>query len=116
VLYTGKHEQLVAMSIPPGGDIGNEVHPQTDQFIRVEGGKADFVFNDAPGLRKPVDYKWKFEAKDGGAVVVPAGTWHNVVNTSKRPLKVYTVYAPPHHPKGTVDVTKAAAVGREEYE
>lgn len=107
VLYTGKHEQLVAMSIPPGGDIGNEVHPHTDQFIRVEGGKAKFVFSNG---------KQVFSAGDGGAVVVPAGTWHNVINVSENPLKVYTVYAPPHHPKGTVDKTKAAAVGREEYE
>lgn len=104
VLYTGKHEQLVAMSIPPGGDIGNEVHPHTDQFIRIEGGKARFVFENG---------KQTFIAGDGGAVVVPAGTWHNVVNVSGRPLKVYTVYAPPHHPKGTVDRTKVAAAVRE---
>jgi len=106
VLYTGKHEQLVEMSIPPGGDIGNEVHHHTDQFIRVEGGKAEFIFENG---------KKKYETGDGGSVIVPAGTWHNVVNKSKVPLKVYTVYAPPHHPVGMVDKTKQAAILREQH-
>jgi mannose-6-phosphate isomerase-like protein (cupin superfamily) len=104
VVFTGKKEQLVVMSIPPGGDIGNEVHHKVDQFIRVEGGKAKFIFNNG---------KKVFYAGDGGAVVVPAGTWHNVINTGSRALKLYTVYAPPNHPAGTIDKTKKDAIIRE---
>jgi mannose-6-phosphate isomerase-like protein (cupin superfamily) len=104
VIFTGKKEQLVVMSIPPGRDIGNEVHYKVDQFIRVEGGKAKFIFNNGKKI---------FYAGDGGAVLVPAGTWHNVMNTGKRSLKLYTVYAPPNHPPGTIDKTKKEAMKRE---
>lgn len=104
VLFTAKHEQLVVMSIPPGGDIGNEVHHKVDQFIRIEGGKAKFIFNNGKKI---------FYAGDGGAVVVPAGTWHNVINTGSRALKLYTVYAPPNHPPETIDKTKKSAMIRE---
>lgn len=102
VLFTGPREQLVAMSIPPGEDIGTETHPKTDQFIRVEEGKGKSVMG---GKERPMP-------KDT-SVVVPSGTRHNIVNTGKEPLKLYSVYSPPHHPRGTVDPTKADALARE---
>ena len=107
VLFTGKHCQLVVMSLQPGEEIGNEVHPNTDQFFRIEQGKAKFVLN---GSEEQV-------AHAGDAVVIPAGTHHNVINTSKsRKLKLYTVYSPPNHPDGTIHKTKAEAEAAEESE
>ena len=104
VLFTGKHSQLVVMCLAPGEDIGDEVHPNVDQFFRIEQGDAKFVFNE----------KQERPARDGDAVVVPAGTYHNVINTSKTvPLKLYTIYSPPNHPDGTVHKTKAEAVAAE---
>jgi mannose-6-phosphate isomerase-like protein (cupin superfamily) len=100
VLFTGKHEQLVVMSLKPGEEIGNEVHKNVDQFFRIEQGEATFIFNG----------KEKHVAKDGDAVIVPAGTYHNVINASKTTkMKLYTVYSPPNHPDGTVHKTKAEA-------
>lgn len=98
VLFTGKHLQLVVMSLAPGEEIGSEVHGHVDQFFRVEEGKARFVF----GRRKVL-------VKAGDAVVVPAGTVHNVQNAARTPLKLYTVYSPPNHPPRTVHRDKAAA-------
>jgi mannose-6-phosphate isomerase-like protein (cupin superfamily) len=107
VLYTGKHAQLVLMCLKPGEDIGDEVHPNVDQFFRVEQGEAKFVFNE----------KQERTAQDGDAVVVPAGTYHNVINTSKTvPLKLYTIYSPPNHPDGTIHKTKAEAEAAEALE
>jgi len=103
-LWTGNHLQLTLMDIPSGGEIGLEVHPDTDQFMRVERGRGTAMMGpsqDTLNYRRPVD--------DNSAVFVPAGTWHNVVNTGYRPLQLYTIYAPPHHPHGTVHVTKAQA-------
>ena len=100
VLFTGKHAQLVVMCLQPGEEIGNEVHHNVDQFFRIEQGTAKFVF----------DGDEEHTARDGDAVVVPAGTYHNVINASKRGrLKLYTVYSPPNHPDGTVHKTKAEA-------
>jgi mannose-6-phosphate isomerase-like protein (cupin superfamily) len=100
VLFTGKHAQLVVMSLKPGEEIGNEVHKNVDQFFRIEQGEAIFVFGG----------KEKHVVKDGDAVIVPAGTYHNVINASKTAkLKLYTVYSPPNHPDKTVHKTKAAA-------
>ena len=100
VLYTGKHAQLVVMCLQPGEEIGNEVHPNVDQFFRIEQGEAKFVFNG----------KEKHHVKDGDAVIVPAGTYHNVVNTSRtKQLKLYTIYSPPNHPDKTIHKTKADA-------
>jgi len=100
VLFTGKYAQLVVMCLQPGEDIGNEVHKKVDQFFRIEKGQAAFVFNG----------KEKHLAKNGDAVIVPAGTYHNVINTSKTvKLKLYTIYSPPNHPDKTVHKTKAAA-------
>ena len=107
VLFTGKYTQLVVMCLRPGEDIGNEVHKKVDQFFRIEKGQAAFVFNG----------KEKHLAKNGDAVIVPAGTYHNVINTSKtNPLKLYTVYSPPNHPDGTINKTKADAVEAEKHE
>jgi mannose-6-phosphate isomerase-like protein (cupin superfamily) len=106
VLFTGKHSQLVVMSLQPSEDIGNEVHPNVDQFFRIEEGKAKFVF----------DGKEEHLAGAGDAVVVPAGTYHNVINPSAtEPLKLYTVYSPPNHPDGTVHKTKAEAETAEHH-
>jgi mannose-6-phosphate isomerase-like protein (cupin superfamily) len=99
VLFTGKHAQLVVMCLRPGEEIGNEVHQKVDQFFRIEKGRALFVFKGKKVL-----------AKDGDAVIVPAGTYHNVINAAKTiKLKLYTLYSPPNHPDGTVHKTKAAA-------
>ena len=100
VLYTGKYAQLVVMSLLPGEEIGNEVHPKVDQFFRIEQGEATFVF----------EGKEKHVVKDGDAVIVPAGTYHNVINTSKdKKLKLYTLYSPPNHHDKTIHKTKAEA-------
>jgi mannose-6-phosphate isomerase-like protein (cupin superfamily) len=100
VLFTGKNAQLVVMCLQPGEEIGNEVHPNVDQFFRIEQGEVAFVFNGND----------KHLVKDGDAVVVPAGTYHNVINTSKvNKLKLYTIYSPPNHPNGTIHKTKADA-------
>ena len=103
-LWTGDHLQVTLMSIPVRGDIGLENHPDTDQFIRIESGHALVMMgNDKDNL----NYR---ERVDGDyAVIVPAGTWHNIVNVGNTPLKLYSIYAPPHHPFGTVHKTKEDA-------
>jgi mannose-6-phosphate isomerase-like protein (cupin superfamily) len=100
VLFTGKHAQLVVMCLQPDEEIGNEVHSNVDQFFRIEQGEATFVFGG----------KERHVVRDGDAVVVPAGTYHNVINASKSTkLKLYTIYSPPNHPDKTVHKTKAEA-------
>jgi mannose-6-phosphate isomerase-like protein (cupin superfamily) len=107
VLFTGKYCQLVVMCLQPGEEIGNEVHASVDQFFRIERGEARFVLN---GTEEHMVH-------DNDAAIVPAGTYHNVINTSKtEPLKLYTVYSPPNHPDGTVHKTKAEAEAAEEQE
>jgi mannose-6-phosphate isomerase-like protein (cupin superfamily) len=104
VLFTAKHSQLVVMCLEPGEEIGDEVHANVDQFFRIERGEARFVF----------DEKEQRLVHDGDGVVVPAGTYHNVINASKTaPLKLYTIYSPPNHPDGTVHRTKAEAEAAE---
>jgi len=99
--------QLVVMCLQPGEEIGNEVHNHVDQFFRVEEGEAKFVFNG----------KENHVAKDGDVVVVPAGTYHNVLNNSStKKLKLYTIYSPPNHPDKTIHKTKAEADKAEEEE
>ncbi|MFA6328407.1 MAG: cupin domain-containing protein [Candidatus Micrarchaeia archaeon] len=107
VLYTGKHSQLVLMSLAPGEEIGMEVHPNIDQFFRFEKGEGA-VFIDGV----------KHNVQGGDAVIVPAGAEHNVVNTAPRgDLKLYTIYSPPEHIDRTVRKTKADAVAMpEEYD
>lgn len=104
VLFTSAHAQLVLMCLQPGEEIGDEVHAGVDQFFRIERGEARFVFDD----------KDERLVHDGDGVVVPAGTFHNVINTSKTaPLILYTIYSPPNHPDGTVHKTKAEAEAAE---
>jgi mannose-6-phosphate isomerase-like protein (cupin superfamily) len=105
VLFTGKHSQLVVMSLKAGEEIGNEVHQNVDQFFRIEKGKFKFVLDNG---------KEKHVARNGDAVVVPAGTWHNVINLSKGKSKLYTIYSPPNHPAGTIHKTKKDAEKAEE--
>ncbi len=100
VLYTGKHAQLVVMNLKPGEEIGNEVHENVDQFFRIEKGKLKFVLNNGTETH---------QAREGDAVIVPAGTWHNVINKSKVKSKLYTIYSPPNHPDGTIHKTKKDA-------
>jgi mannose-6-phosphate isomerase-like protein (cupin superfamily) len=104
VLCTEKYCQLVVMCLQGGEEIGNEVHPNVDQFFRVEEGNAIFVFN---GVEE-------HDVRPNGAVIVPAGTFHNVINASKtKVLKLYTIYSPPNHPDGTIHKTKADAEAAE---
>jgi mannose-6-phosphate isomerase-like protein (cupin superfamily) len=106
VLFTGEHMQLVVMCLQPGEEIGNEVHATVDQFFRIEEGKARFVFNG----------KEEHLVHASDAVVVPAGTYHNVINTSStKPVRLYTIYTPPQHPDGTVHKTKAEAEAAEHH-
>jgi mannose-6-phosphate isomerase-like protein (cupin superfamily) len=103
VLYTAQHMQLVLMTLKVGEDISQEIHSDVDQFIRVEEGEADAILDGEV-----------HKLSDGSVVVIPAGTEHNVINTSSsEALRLYTVYTPPNHPDGTIHKTKAEA---EEYE
>ncbi|MBA2936952.1 cupin domain-containing protein [Paenibacillus sp. CGMCC 1.16610] len=108
-LWTGKHYQVTLMSINVGDDIGLEVHPTTDQFIRIEEGQGLVQMGDS---KENLDFQEM--AFDDYAIMIPAGKWHNVTNTGNKPLKIYVIYAPPQHPYGTVHETKAIAMGSEE--
>ncbi|MCL2637360.1 MAG: cupin domain-containing protein [Oscillospiraceae bacterium] len=104
VLWTGTHLQLTLMCIPVGEDIGLEVHPQVDQFLRIESGQGLTQMGDSKdylNFQQPV-----FE---DCAIFIPAGSWHNLINTGNKPLKLYSIYAPPNHAHGTVHQTKAIA-------
>jgi len=103
VLYTGRYSQLVLMSLAPGEEIGEEVHG-LDQFLRIEEGKG-----------KAIVGALEYEIQDGTAIVVPAGTLHNVINTGDVPLKLYTIYSPPNHRDGVLHPTKNDAMGEEEH-
>jgi mannose-6-phosphate isomerase-like protein (cupin superfamily) len=105
VLYTGKHSQLVLMSLKPGEEIGEETHVDVDQFFRFEAGVGKVIID---GVEHRV--------KDGNGVIVPAGARHNVVNTSKRAnLRLYTIYSPPEHQDRVVRHTKKEAMASEEH-
>ena len=104
VLYTGHHLQLVLMSLKPKEEIGAEVHAENDQFLRFEGGKGRVIID-----------KTTYSVKDGDAVIVPAGAKHNVINVSAtEDLKLYTIYAPPHHKDQIVRKTKESAEANDE--
>ncbi len=103
VLYTGEHLQLVVMSLKAGQDIGDEVHPSRDQFFRIEKGKGKIVID---GKSRKVEA--------GGAIVVPAGARHNLINTGTKPLKLYTLYGPPNHLDQLVQATKSEAAASQE--
>ncbi|MBP3437188.1 MAG: cupin domain-containing protein [Clostridia bacterium] len=103
-LWTGKHLQLTLMSIPVCGNIGVEMHEDVDQFIRVESGRGKVYFGTC---RDNLQERACVDGSD--AILIPAGTWHNIVNIGSRPLKLYSLYAPPQHPFGTVHRTKEDA-------
>lgn len=103
-LWTGDYLQMTLMSIPVGGDIGVEVHPDTDQYIRVEEGQGAAKIG---ACRERLETRWNLVT--GDAVFVPAGTWHNIVNTGRCPLKLSSIYAPPHHPRCTLQQTRQDA-------
>ncbi len=107
-LWTGNHLQVTLMSINVGEDIGVEIHPNIDQFLRIEQGQGLAKM----GYRRD-DLSMEARVMDGDAIIVPAGTWHNVINTGNMPLKLYSIYAPPKHPHGTVHRTRADAMGGE---
>jgi mannose-6-phosphate isomerase-like protein (cupin superfamily) len=99
VLYTAQHCQLVVMTLKPGQEIGEETHPDNDQFFRFESGEGKVIINDS-----------EYHVGDGHAVIIPAGSQHNVINTSvDKDLKMYTIYSPAHHEDGTVHITKIDA-------
>ena len=104
VLFTGEHTQLTVMSIEPGGEIGWEAHHDIDQFLRVEQGTGRAEFG---ATEDRVDET--HDVEDDWAIIVPAGVWHNVINTGADALKIYSLYSPPEHPDGIVHVTKADA-------
>lgn len=107
-IWTGEHLQVTLMSIDVGDDIGLEVHPHTDQFLRIEEGQGLVQMG-----KKKDELNFSRQVKDDDAIMVPAGFWHNVTNTGNQPLKLYAIYAPPEHPFGTVHPTKADAVAAE---
>lgn len=99
VLYTGKHSQLVLMSLKPNEEIGMEVHEDNDQFFRFEKGKGKCIIDGN-----------EYELSDGSVIIVPSGAQHNIINTSENEdLKLYTIYSPAHHKDGVVRATKAEA-------
>ena len=107
VIFTAPHSQLVLMSLKPNEEIGNEVHQDNDQFFRIDAGEGKIVFDNTD----------EHAISNGFAVVVPAGTWHNVINTSsEKPLRLYTIYSPAHHPDGTIHKTKEEAMAAEKEE
>lgn len=110
-LWTGKHSQLTVMSLPPGEEIGPEVHPEIDQFFRLEAGRARVEVGTARD-----DLSETHDVEGDWAFIVPAGTWHNVINIGDSDLKLYTIYSPPNHPPGTVHATKADAEAAEHGE
>ncbi|WP_442599982.1 cupin domain-containing protein [Neobacillus sp. D3-1R] len=107
-LWTGTHLQTTLMSLKAGEDIGLEMHPDVDQFLRIEQGQGIVQMGKT---KENLDFKRK--VFDDFAIFIPAGTWHNLTNTGNTPLKLYSIYAPPNHPFGTVHVTKAEAMAAE---
>ena len=103
VIYTGPHSQLVVMSIPPGEEIGEEAHPKTDQLLVIVDGEGQAVLD---GKRQPAD--------EHNVIFVTAGTVHNIKNTGRKALKLFTVYSPPAHAEGTVHKTREEAIREEE--
>lgn len=109
-IWTGRHLQVTLMSIPVGEDIGLERHRNVDQFIRIEQGQGFVQMGDR---RDNLTYRRRVSA--GDAIMIPSGVWHNVTNTGRTPLKLYSIYAPPEHPYGTVHQTKANAMAAEHH-
>jgi mannose-6-phosphate isomerase-like protein (cupin superfamily) len=109
VVFTGAHTQLTVMRLAPGEDIGRERHADRDQFIRIEEGQARVELGRNEDRVDEAD-----DVSDDWAMVIPAGTWHNVINTGTGDLKLYSLYSPPEHPGGTVHRTKAEAGAAEQ--
>lgn len=109
--WTGEFLQMTTMAIPVGGEVGLEIHKDTDQFLRIEAGKAKVLMGTT---KENLDFEK--EAEDDFAVFVPSGYWHNILNIGNEPLKLYSIYAPPHHPVGTVHETFEIAMAAEEEE
>ena len=109
-IWTGKHLQVTLMSIGVGEDIGLENHPTTDQFLRIEEGQGIVQMGDHRN-----HLSFQREVGDDDAIMIPAGKWHNLINTGQRPLKLYSIYAPPEHPYGTIHETKAVAMAAENH-
>lgn len=103
-LWTGTYLQLTLMSINPRDDIGLEMHPDVDQFLRIEEGQALVMMGDNPNYMY-----FQEKVSDDYIIIIPAGKWHNVINIGCTPLKIYSLYAPPNHPHGTVHRTKEDA-------
>jgi mannose-6-phosphate isomerase-like protein (cupin superfamily) len=108
VLFTGEHTQLTVMRLAPGEDIGREAHSNRDQFLRIEQGQARVELGKTEGTIDETHH-----VEDDWAIIVPAGIWHNVVNTGAEDVKLYSLYSPPEHPAGTVHRTKADAEAAE---
>lgn len=108
-LWTGKYLQLTLMSIGVGEDIGLEMHADVDQFIRLEGGQGLLQMGPRKG-----EVAFERNVSDDDIILIPAGIWHNLTNTGTEPIKLYSIYAPPEHPHGTVHETKAIAEAAEE--
>ena len=104
VLFTGSNLQLTVMSLEPGEEIGLEMNDHRDQFIRVEDGEATLTLGPSPDQIEQTHH-----LADDWAVIVPGGTWHNVINTGETPLRLYSLYAPPEHADGVIHRTKADA-------
>ena len=104
VAWSGRYLQVTLMSIPVGGDIGLEVHPETDQFLRLETGKGRVQMGAAKN-----QLTFDETVSDGWCVLVPAGTWHNITNMGATPMQIYAIYAPAHHRPGKVQSTAAIA-------
>ncbi|HHU79974.1 MAG TPA: cupin domain-containing protein [Acholeplasmataceae bacterium] len=103
-LWTGNNLQLTLMSIKVGGDIGLEVHPNLDQFIRIEEGDGIVLMGKSPN-----ELNFVQKVSDDYIIIIPAGTYHNLINTGDEPIKLYSIYAPPQHPFGTIHKTKEEA-------
>ena len=110
VLATGTHMQLVVMHLAPGEEIGLEMHAGIDQFLRVEDGAATVTLGPTEEIIERT-----VALSDDWAIIVPAGTWHNVVNVGRAPLKLYSIYSPPEHAPGTVHATQADAEAAEHH-
>ena len=104
VAWSGRYLQLTLMSISEGADIGLEMHPETDQFLRLDAGRGRVQLG-----RTRNNLEFEQEVSDGWCILVPAGTWHNVTNIGNEPMQLYTIYAPAHHKPGKVHATAAEA-------
>lgn len=104
VAWSGRYLQLTLMSIPVGSDIGLEVHPETDQFLRLDAGRGRVQMGTAKDK-----LTFEEEVSDGWCMMIPAGSWHNVTNIGKEPMQIYAIYAPAHHKPGKIHKTASDA-------